>query len=45
MDTSGGSISAQLVTYLKLTGKPVGLLFNFNVKLLKDHGICRKINT
>jgi GxxExxY protein len=34
---------AQLLTYLKLTDKPVGLLFNFNVKLLKD-GICRKIN-
>src|SRR5687768_6127378 len=36
---------AQLVTYLKLTGKPVGLLFNFNVPLLKDGGIRRKINT
>jgi len=36
---------AQLLTYLKLTGKPVGLLFNFNVVLLKDGGICRKVNT
>ena len=35
---------AQLVTYLKLTGKPLGLLLNFNVPLMKD-GIVRKINT
>ena len=35
---------AQLVTYLKLTGKPVGLLLNFNVPVMKD-GIIRKINT
>jgi len=35
---------AQLVTYLKLTGKPLGLLLNFNVPMLKD-GIVRKINT
>jgi GxxExxY protein len=35
---------AQLLTYLKLTGKPIGLLLNFNVPLLKD-GIVRKINT
>jgi GxxExxY protein len=34
---------AQLVTYLKLTGKPVGLLLNFNVPIMKD-GITRKIN-
>ena len=34
---------AQLVTYLKLTGKPVGLLLNFNVPVMKD-GIVRKIN-
>jgi GxxExxY protein len=27
---------AQLLTYLKLTGLKKGLLFNFNVKLLKD---------
>lgn len=33
---------AQLVTYLKLTGKQVGLLINFNVPLLKD-GICRRV--
>jgi GxxExxY protein len=27
--------TAQLITYLKLTGLPVGLLMNFNVTLLK----------
>ncbi|MBL7739217.1 MAG: GxxExxY protein [Chitinophagaceae bacterium] len=34
---------AQLVTYLKLSGKKLGLLINFNVTLLKD-GIRRRIN-
>jgi GxxExxY protein len=34
---------AQLVTYLKLSGKKLGLLINFNVPLLKE-GIRRKIN-
>ena len=34
---------AQLVTYLKLANKKLGLLINFNVSLLKD-GIRRKIN-
>ncbi|MEI9913367.1 MAG: GxxExxY protein [Bacteroidota bacterium] len=34
---------AQLVTYLKLSGKKLGLLINFNVVLLKD-GIRRRIN-
>jgi GxxExxY protein len=33
---------AQLLTYLKLTGKQVGLLINFNVPLLKN-GIYRRI--
>ena len=33
---------AQLLTYLRLTGKRVGLLLNFNTKLLKD-GIQRMI--
>ena len=36
---------AQLVTYLKLAGKPIGLLLNFNVTAMKDGGITRKINT
>lgn len=35
--------SAQVITYLRLTGKAVGLLLNFNVILLKD-GIKRLIN-
>ena len=33
----------QLVTYLKLTQKAIGLLINFNVPILKK-GIKRKIN-
>jgi len=33
---------AQLLTYLKLSGKQVGLLINFNVPLLKD-GISRRV--
>ena len=33
---------AQLLTYLKLTGLPLGLLLNFNVPLMKD-GIRRLI--
>src|SRR5688572_22196152 len=34
---------AQLLTYLKLTNAPVGLLINFNVPLLTD-GIKRLVN-
>jgi GxxExxY protein len=34
---------AQLLTYLKITGRPVGLILNFNVPVMKD-GIVRKIN-
>ena len=33
---------AQLLTYLKLSGKSVGLLLNFNVPLMK-HGITRMV--
>jgi len=33
----------QLVTYLKLADKRLGLLINFNVPLLKD-GIRRRVN-
>jgi GxxExxY protein len=33
---------AQLLTYLKLSGKRVGLLINFNVLMLKD-GIKRRV--
>ncbi|MBL4885032.1 MAG: GxxExxY protein [Planctomycetaceae bacterium] len=33
---------AQLMTYLKLSGKSLGLLLNFNVPVLKD-GIIRRV--
>jgi GxxExxY protein len=33
---------AQLLTYLKLSGKRVALLINFNVELLKN-GITRRV--
>jgi len=34
---------AQLLTYLKLTGKRVGLIFNFHVAVLSRGGIVRKV--
>ena len=34
---------AQLLTYLKLTGKRVGLILNFNVPTLVRGGIVRKV--
>ena len=34
---------AQLITYLKLTGKRVGMLINFNVATLVRGGIVRKV--
>ncbi|MBM3126066.1 MAG: GxxExxY protein [Chloroflexi bacterium] len=34
---------AQILSYLKLTGLHVGLLINFNVKILK-HGLVRVVN-
>ncbi len=34
---------AQVLTYLKLSGCKLGLLINFNSKLLKDN-ICRYVN-
>lgn len=34
---------AQLLSYLKLTGCPVGLIISFNVELLKE-GIIRIVN-
>ncbi|GGW72485.1 GxxExxY protein [Winogradskyella epiphytica] len=36
--------TAQILTYMKLGNYPIGLLFNFNTKLLKN-GIKRFINT
>jgi hypothetical protein len=35
--------TAQLLTYLSLTNRPVGLLINFNVPILKN-GIHRVVN-
>lgn len=35
--------NAQLVSHLRLSGRPVGLLINFHEVLLKD-GIVRKVN-
>jgi GxxExxY protein len=35
---------AQLLTYLRLSGKKVGLLINFNALNLSKHGVKRKIN-
>lgn len=34
---------AQIITYLKLSGIPLGLLINFNVPIIK-HGIKRFLN-
>ncbi|MBZ5658479.1 MAG: GxxExxY protein [Acidobacteriia bacterium] len=34
---------AQLLTYLKLTGKHVGMIINFNVAMLVKGGIVRKV--
>ena len=42
VDTLLGVHEAQLLTYLRLTGKRVGLLINFNVPMLKE-GIRRKV--
>ena len=43
VDTLAPIHEAQLLTYLKLSGKKVGLLINFNVLHLKD-GIKRMVN-
>lgn len=37
-------IRKQLLTYLRLTDKRLGLLINFNVSLIKD-GISRVVNS
>jgi GxxExxY protein len=42
-DTLQSIHEAQLLTYLKLTGIKVGLIFNFNVPILKE-GIKRMVN-
>ena len=35
---------AQLLSYLKLSGKTVGLLINFNVNILATEGVRRVVN-
>ena len=35
---------AQLISYLRLSKKRVGLLINFNVKWLADEGVRRRVN-
>jgi GxxExxY protein len=42
LDRLAGVHEAQLLTYLKLTGRHVGLLINFNVAVLR-HGIRRRV--
>ena len=43
VETMKNLFSKQLGTYLKLTGKPLGLLINFNEVMLRD-GIKRIVN-
>jgi GxxExxY protein len=43
VETMSPIFDAQLLTYLKLTGKRLGLLINFNVPLLKN-GIKRIVH-
>ena len=42
IDHTSAIHDAQLLSYLKLSGLKVGLLINFNVRLLK-HGVHRKV--
>jgi GxxExxY protein len=42
VDKLGPIHEAQLLTYLRLSGKRVGLIINFNVELLKS-GITRRV--
>ena len=39
-----GIHEAQLLSYLKISGAKIGLLLNFNVKMLKNGGIKRLAN-
>lgn len=42
VEETTGVHEAQLLTYLKLSGKKVGLIINFNNKLLKN-GVLRRV--
>ena len=42
IDQTSAIHESQLITYLKLSGKRVGLIINFNVELLKN-GITRRV--
>ncbi len=44
VESVGPVHEAQLLTYLRLSGCPVGLLINFNVPVLKN-GIIRRVMT
>jgi GxxExxY protein len=43
VESLGRIHTAQMLTYPKLSGKPVGLLINFNVPVLKN-GVKRIVN-
>ena len=36
--------TAQLISYLKLSGLHLGLIFNFNVRNLSRDGMVRRVN-
>ena len=42
VERSNPLFEAQILTYLRITGKPLGLLINFNSRLLKD-GVTRMV--
>ncbi|MBI5943560.1 MAG: GxxExxY protein [Chloroflexi bacterium] len=44
VDALAGIHEAQLLSYLKISGGKIGLLLNFNVKILKYGGIKRLAN-
>ena len=44
VESLAGIHVAQLLSYLKLSGGKIGLLLNFNVKMLKHSGIKRLAN-
>ncbi len=44
LQSLAGIHEAQLLSYLKISGGKIGLLLNFNVKMLKHGGIKRLAN-